>query len=93
MGCLAVEKVYVAGFHDGVSPHKKMTEAGTQTAEPVVILKASFHLTISMRDQCATGKNQRNDYRHGSYRPSLTGKTSSVSLIFTHETHRNVKNR
>ena len=44
-------------------------------------LKASFHLTISMRDQRATGKIQRSNYRHGSCGPSLTGKTSSVSLI------------
>ena len=27
-------------IHDGVSLHKKMTEAGTQTADPVVILTA-----------------------------------------------------
>ena len=46
-----------------------------------------------MRDQRATGKIQRNNYRHGSCGPSLTGKTSAVSLIFTHGTHRNVKNR
>ena len=26
-----------------------------------VILRATFHLTISMRGQCATGKIQRND--------------------------------
>ena len=32
-------------------------------------------------------------YHHGSCGPSLTGKTSLVSLIFTHGTHRNVKNR
>ena len=57
------------------------------------VLKATFHLTISMRDQRATGKIQRNNYRHGSCGPSLTGKTSSVSLIFTHGTHRNVKHR
>ena len=59
----------------------------------VVRVKATFHLTISMRDQHAMGKIQRNNYRHGSCGPSLTGKTSSVSLIFTHGTHRNVKNR
>ena len=56
-------------------------------------VKATFHLTISLRDQRATGKIQRNNYRHGSCGPSLKGKTSSVSLIFTHGTHRNVKNR
>ena len=29
------------------------------------ILKATFHLTISMRGQLATGKIQRNNYHHG----------------------------
>ena len=56
-------------------------------------LKATFHLKISMRRQHAMGKIQRNNYYHGSCWPSLTGKTSSVSLIFTHGTHRNVKSR
>ena len=28
--------------------------------------KATFHLTISMGGQCATGKIQRNNYHHGS---------------------------
>ena len=56
-------------------------------------VKATFHLTISMRWQRATGKIQRNNCHHGSCRPYLTGKTSSVSLIFTQGTHRNVKNR
>ena len=56
-------------------------------------LKASFHLTISMRGQRATGKIQRNNYHHGSCGRSLTGKTMSVFLIFTQGTHRNVKNR
>ena len=56
-------------------------------------LKATFHLTISMRGERGTGKIQRNNYYHGSCGPSLTCKTSSVSLIFTHGTHRNVKNR
>ena len=56
-------------------------------------VKPTFHLTISMHGQRATGKIQRNNYRHGSYGLSLTGKTSSVSLIFTHGTHWNVKNR
>ena len=55
--------------------------------------KATFHLTISMPGQHAAGKIQKNNYHHGSCGPSLTGKTSSVSLIFTHGTHRNVKNR
>ena len=53
-------------------------------------LKATFHLTISMRGQRAI---QRNNYHHGSCGPSLTGKTMSVFLIFTQGTHRNVKNR
>ena len=54
-------------------------------------LKATFHLTISMRGQRATGKIQRNSYHHGSCGPSLTSKTMSVFLIFTQGTHRNVK--
>ena len=58
-----------------------------------MFLKATFHMTISMRGQCATGEIQRNSYHHGNCGPSLTGKTSSVSLMFTHGTHRNVKNR
>ena len=57
------------------------------------VVKATFHLTIPIRGQCATGKIQRNNYHHGSCGPSLTGKTLSVSLIFKHGTHRNVKNR
>ena len=56
-------------------------------------LKATFHLTISVRGQRATGKIERNNYHHGSCGTSLTSKTSSVSLIFTQGTHRNVKNR
>ena len=57
------------------------------------MFKATFHLTISMRGKRATGKIQRNNYRHGSFGPSLTSKTMSVFLIFTQGTHRNVKNR
>ena len=56
-------------------------------------MKATFHLTISVGGQRAMGKIQRNDYHHGSYGPSLTGKTTSVFLIFTQGTHQNVKNR
>ena len=56
-------------------------------------LKSTFHLTISMRAQHATGKIQRNNYHHGNCGPSLTGKTMSVFLIFMQGTHRNVKNR
>ena len=55
--------------------------------------KATSHLTISMSGQHATGKIQGNNYHHGSCGPSLTGKKSSVSLIFTHETHGNVTHR
>ena len=55
--------------------------------------KATSHLTISMRVQRATSKIQRNNYHHGDCGLSLTGKTSSVSLIFMHLTYRNVKNR
>ena len=58
-----------------------------------VSIKATFHLTINMRGERARGKIQRNNYRHGICGPSLTGKTSSVFLIFTQGTHRNVKNR
>ena len=36
---------------------------------------------------------QRNNYHQVSCGPSLTGKTSSVPLILTHGTHRNVKSR
>ena len=46
-----------------------------------------------MRGERATGKIQKSNYHHGSCGPSLTCKTSSVYLIFTHGTHRNVKNR
>ena len=56
------------------------------------MLKVTFHLTISMCGQRATSKIQWNNYHHRSCGPSLTGKTSSVSLTFTHGTHRNVKN-
>ena len=56
-------------------------------------IKATFRLTISLRGQRATGNIQRNNYHHGSCGTSLTSKTSSVSLIFTQGTHRNVKNR
>ena len=42
------------------------------------VIMATFHLTISMRGQRATGKIQSNNYHHGSCGPSLTGKTMSV---------------
>ena len=58
-----------------------------------IAFKATFHLTISLRGQHATGKMQRNNYHHGSCSPSLRCKTMSVFLIFTQGTHRNVKNR
>ena len=53
-------------------------------------VRATFHLTIFMRGQRATGKIQRNNHHHGNCEPSLTGKTSSVSLIFTHQGPRRV---
>ena len=56
-------------------------------------LKATFHLTISMRGQRARDKIQRNNYHHVSCGPSLTGKMMSMFLIFTQGTHRNVDNR
>ena len=56
-------------------------------------VKATFHLTISMGGQLATGKIQRDNCHHGSCGPSLTGRTMSVFLILTQGTHRNAKNR
>ena len=56
-------------------------------------VKATFRLTISMHGERATGKIQRNKYHHESCGPSLMGEASSVSLIFTHGTHQNIKNR
>ena len=53
-------------------------------------VRATFHSTISMRGQRVTGKIQRTNYHHGSCGSSLTSKTSSVFLIFTQGTHRNV---
>ena len=41
----------------------------------------------------ATGKIQWNNYHHENCGPSSTGKILSVSLIFTHQMHRNDKNR
>ena len=52
-----------------------------------------LRLNDSIREQHTTGKIQRNNYYHGNCGSSLTGKTSSVCLIFTDQTHRNVKNR
>ena len=72
---------------------KHRTHRNVKNSEVRSSLKATFHLTISMRVLRATGKIQRNNYHHGSCEPSLTCKTSSVSLIFTQGTHRNVKNR
>ena len=48
--------------------------------------EATFHLTISMRGERATGKIQRNNYYHGSCEPSLTGKTTSVLKATSHST-------
>ena len=56
-------------------------------------LNATSHLTISLRGQRETGKIQRTNYHHGNCGQFLTGKTSSITLIFTHEWHQNVKNR
>ena len=56
-------------------------------------IQATSHLTIFMRDLRAKSEMQRNNYHHGNGVPSLTSKTSSVSLIFTHGTHRNVTKR
>ena len=51
-----------------------------------------FHLAIFMRGQRATGKIPKELLPSRELRSSLTGKTASVSLIFTHGTHRTVKN-
>ena len=57
-------------------------------------VKATSHLTIDFHAwQRETGRIQRDDYHHGNWGPSLTGKTWPVSLIFTHRTHRDVKTR
>ena len=61
----------------------KHTQMTKENRKGMKDLKATFHLTISMLGQLATGKIQRNNYHHGSCGPSLTGKTSSVFLIFT----------
>ena len=76
-----------------LSRHKMTDNAINSSMRVQEVIKATFHLTISMRGQRATGKIQRNNYHHGSCGPPLTGKTMSVFLIFTQGTHRNVKNR
>ena len=58
--------------------------ATTHSAHERFAVMATFHLTISMRGQQATGKIQRNNYHRGSCGPSLMSKTSSVSLIVMH---------
>ena len=72
---------------------KKSSRLSSAGPEIQAFVKATFHLTISMRGQRATGKIQRNNYHHESCGASLTGKTMSVFLIFTQGTHRNLKNR
>ena len=47
-------------------------------------VKATFHLTISMRGQRATGKIQRNNYHHGSWGPSLKPGLHIVVTIAEH---------
>ena len=64
--------------------HRSCTRHSVQ----VIQLRATSHLAISMRGQRATSKIQMNNYHHWNYGPSLTVKTSSVSLILTHQTHR-----
>ena len=58
-----------------------------------ICLKATSRLTIFMSGLLAKSKIQRNNYHHGNGGASLTGKTSSLSLIFTYGMHRNVKYR
>ena len=73
--------------------HRHRFTRYTRPETLIMVIRATFHLTISMCGQRATGKIKRNNYHHESCGPSLTGKTSSVPLIFTHRKHRNVKNR
>ena len=47
-----------------------------------ITLRATSHLTISMCTKRETGKIQTNNYHHENCGPSLTGKTSSVFLMF-----------
>ena len=75
------------------SDNAEIARCLTHFSHPGCSVKATFHLTISMRGKRATVKIQRNNYHHGSCGPSFTGKTMSVFLIFTQGTHRNVKNR
>ena len=86
---------FIKPKHITPSPRKprKHTKQRFDFSEATAAFKATFHLTISMRGKRATGKIQRNNYRHGSSGLSLTGKTMSVFLIFTQGTHRNVKHR
>ena len=58
-----------------------------------VPIRVTSHLTIFMHGLLAKSKIQRNNYHHGNGGPSLTGKTPSVSLIFTHGTRRTVRYR
>ena len=80
---------YCFGWHS----RSLVLQRFVQTPRTFFYVRATFHLTISMRGQRATGNIQRNNYHHGSCGPSLTGKTMSVFLIFTQGTRRNVKNR
>ena len=77
----------------GVKRQKKILFRAENSAQWKIALKATSHLTIFMHGLRAKSKIQRNNYHYGNGGPSLTGKTSSVSLIFTHETHRNDKYR
>ena len=81
-----------ARFPVHTSPPKKCSECAARFLIGPG-LKATCHLTISMRGQRVTGKIQRNNYDHGNCGPSLRGNTMSVFLIFMQEMHRNVKNR
>ena len=44
-------------------------------------IKANFHLMISVRGQCATGKIQRNNYHHRSCWPSVTGPKGNIVIL------------
>ena len=64
----------------------RLTSYGVQHAKKFpklsqTSLKATYHLTIFMREIRAKGKIQRNNHQYGQRGPSFAGKTSSVYLI------------
>ena len=64
-----VPEKYRAGPKPFQSPVPLRPSAGRN---PDLSIKATFHLAISMCEQCATGKIQMNNYHQGNCGPSLT---------------------